>query len=134
MKYRLDAVHYIDDKELPIGFEIGDDTPVPYRHTHDVPDGRGGVFKAGTPIVPSRSMTPLDDEAKKLFRQTFGTDAPERDFSKAIPIQGTGSEAKAPVPGPRPGVDNLYKKPLVDETDQKTSAEAAKPLGSKSDK
>ena len=121
MQYRLDAQHYIDDMLLEPGTVIGDDSgSIAYRYVQDTDDGRGGVAKKGSSRPPSRQMTPLDDEAKKLYADYFGTTAPERDPTKAIPVQGTGSEAKVLPPGaPRPGLDNQYKAPLVNEPDTK---------------
>ena len=88
---------------------------------------RVATSKAGSPMPPSRSMIPLDDEAKKAFHDAFGGVPPERDFTKQIPIQGTGSEAKAPGPGfQRPGLDAQYTKPLVDESETKPKIDPIK--------
>lgn len=136
MQYRLDGDHYIDDMLIPAGTVIGDDSGhISYRYTHDVPDGQGGYFKAGSPRPPGRQMVPLDAEAKELFFKAFGGVPPERDPTKAIPIQGTGDKTKALPPGaPRPGTDNQYKKPLVGpegtnlfEGDNKAKMEAKAP-------
>lgn len=114
MKYRLDADHYIDDKLIPAGTVIGDETEIPYRFVSDVPDGKGGISKAGDPKPPSRSMIPVDGEAKQLFEKEFGQTAPERDPTKAIPLQGTGDKTKVPgVAASRTGTDEQYKKPLI---------------------
>lgn len=91
MKYRLDSPHYIDDRLLDEGYEIGDGTAVPFR------DDKG----AARP--PSRMMIPLDEEAKALYRKQFKDLPPIRDPLEAIPVLGTFSEAKAPggtVKGP----------------------------------
>jgi hypothetical protein len=85
MKFRLDAQHYINDRLLEPGHIIGDETDMPM------------VLPNGEPIKPSVNMTPLDDEAWSLFRDTFpGVRRPERDPTKAIPLRGTGDSAKAP--------------------------------------
>lgn len=85
MKFRLDAQHYINDRLLEPGHIIGDETDVPM------------VLANGEPMKPSVNMTPLDDEAWNLFRETFpGTRPPDRDPTKAIPLRGTGDQAKAP--------------------------------------
>lgn len=125
MQYRLDGDHYIDDMLIPAGTVIGDDSgSVAYRFIADTPDGEGGYHKKGDPKPPSRSMIPLDDEAKHLFHKKFGGVPPERDYAKAIPLQGTGDKTKVPAPGaPRPGIDAQYKKPLVDEPDLKKPAD-----------
>lgn len=90
MRYRLDSQHYIDDKLLEEGTEIGDGTPFPWR------------FEDGTARPPSRSMVPLDDEAKRLFKEHFKTEGPvERDPTKAIPVQGKPMEPSKPASLPR---------------------------------
>ena len=90
MKFRLDAQHYMNDRLLEVGHIIGDETDV------GLPDG----------WVPSRQMTPLDDEAKAFFSRTFpGATYPERDPTKAIPLRGTGDSARAPPLVPPKPVD-----------------------------
>lgn len=85
MRFRLDAQHYINDRLLEPGHIIGDGTDVPF------------VDAKGRQMQPSVSMTPLDDEAWDVFKQRFpGTQMPERDPTKAIPLQGTGDKVKAP--------------------------------------
>lgn len=84
MKYRLDAQHYYLDMLLEPGTEVGDGTSFPWRD------------KTGHPLDPSVSMTPLDEEAKRAVKAKFGTGLPERDPTKAIPLQGTGSAVKVP--------------------------------------
>lgn len=56
MKYRLTAVHSIQDALLPAGTEIGDGTPYPFREL-----GLDG--KTWVPRLPSMFMEPLDQEA-----------------------------------------------------------------------
>jgi hypothetical protein len=101
MKFRLDEQHYINDRLLEPGHIIGDQTDVPM------------VLANGDPMKPSRSMTPLDDEAWGLFNETFpGTRRPERDPTKAIPIRGSGDTAKqAPLVNLKPGPDGLIPQP-----------------------
>lgn len=86
MLFRLDAQHYINDRLLEPGHKIGDNTDVAM------------VLPNGELMKPSVNMTPLDDEAWKLFQETFpGTRRPERDPTKAIPLRGSGDSAKAPA-------------------------------------
>ncbi len=86
MKFRLDSKHYINDRLLEPGHIIGDETDVPM------------VLPNGDPIKPSVNMTPLDDEAWALYKETFpGARLPERDPTKAIPLRGTGDAAKSPA-------------------------------------
>jgi hypothetical protein len=83
MRFRLDTQHYLNDRLLEPGHIIGDGTDMPM------------VLPNGQPMKPSVNMTPLDDDAWKLFNETFpGTHRPERDPTKAIPIRGTGDSAK----------------------------------------
>lgn len=91
MKYRLDTQHYHQDKLLEPGTEVGDDTDFPWRDAK------------GHPLPPSLQMTPLDDEAKRLYRDWHESDEPQRDPTHAIPIQGTGDSVRSP-PAVRPGV------------------------------
>ncbi len=86
MKFRLDTQHYINDRLIEPGHVIGDETDIPM------------VLPNGEPMKPSVNMTPLDEEAWKLFQDTFpGTRRPERDPTKAIPLRGTGDTAKSPA-------------------------------------
>ncbi len=85
MKFRLDTQHYINDRLLEPGHIIGDETDVPF------------VNADGSPMKPSVNMTPVDDEARSLFRDTFpGSRLPDRDPTAKIPLRGTGDSAKAP--------------------------------------
>lgn len=86
MKFRLDAQHAMFDRLLEPGTVIGDEeTGFPMVHSN------------GEPMKPSVYMTPLDDEARDLFKETFpGARMPERDPTKAIPLRGTGDVAKSP--------------------------------------
>ncbi len=92
MKFRLDTHHYRDDKLIEPGTVVGDDCEIAWRDAK------------GHPYPPSRGMTPLDEEAKRMMKETFDTDAPDRDPTKPIPMQGTGDKVKVQAPGvPRPG-------------------------------
>lgn len=85
MQFRLDTQHYINDRLLEAGTIIGDDT------------GIAMVLPNGDQMKPLVNMTPLDDEARKLFSETFpGARLPERDPTKAIPLRGSGDTAKQP--------------------------------------
>lgn len=102
MKYRLDSDHYINNMLLPAGTLVGDDTPYPYRHEKNTPSkdkaGRPIVLLAGSPLPPSLNMSPMDGESEQLYRAHFGEDAPPRDPTASIPLQGTGDKVKAPGP------------------------------------
>jgi len=88
MKYRLDAQHYINDRLLEPGHVIGEGTDVPF------------VDRKGNPIRPSRSMTPLDAEARSHFEKAFpGTDLPEADALKAIPLHDNQGPVDTGGPG-----------------------------------
>lgn len=97
MRYRLETDHYVDDRILEAGSEVGDgDNAVhPWRYTKAIPKQH---VKQGDSMPPSAGMIPLDDAAKKAYKEWFGEEAPWRDPTEAIPIQGTGSAAKAPAP------------------------------------
>lgn len=86
MKFRLDTQHYINDRLLEPGHIIGDETDVPM------------ILPNGDPLKPSVNMTPLDEDALKVFKDTFpGVRSPNRDPLKAIPLRGTGDSAKSPA-------------------------------------
>ena len=100
MRFLLDQPHYVDDKILDAGLEIGDGE----NAVHDwryLADNKVANIKAGTLRPLSVNMTPLDDEARAKLREFFGTEAPEKDPTKAIPLQGTGSQAKVPPLAPK---------------------------------
>jgi len=100
MKWRLDGPHHIDEQVLPTGTVIGDDTPWPYRAPKDDPKIKR---KKGDPLPPSNAMTPLDDDARKLFKITYGDDAPDSDPLKSIPLTGAPNAPKiAPFKEPQP--------------------------------
>lgn len=84
MKWRLDEPHYDNDSMMTLdtGTEVGDGCANNWRY----PDASANKALAGKPRPPSRSMTPLDDEAKKVWHQEFGGEAPERDPTRAVPI------------------------------------------------
>lgn len=115
MKYRLDEKHYVDDMLLEAGTEVGDDTGYPWRYERDTmtkdKEGKPYLIKAGQPRPPSVSMTPLDDEAKNLFERHFGTQAPERDPTKPIPVMGNVKQEGMAQP-----------RPTAQQTQQRTAA------------
>lgn len=96
MKWRLDEDHYDNDAmvSLPAGTEVGDGCANEWRY----PASSANKALAGKPRPPSRNMTPLDAEAKKVWNEAFGEgERPERDPTKAIPI--TPVEAKRDTAG-----------------------------------
>jgi hypothetical protein len=109
MKWRLDAPHYINDMYLESGTEIGDDTGIPFRFERDSntvrPDGKRVVVKKGERMLPSIAMTPLDDEAKKVYQERYGEVPPDVDPTQRIPIMGNVQSSeniqpgKSPIPG-----------------------------------
>lgn len=96
MRYRLDEAHYDEFVELPAGTEVGDGTEISWKY----PTTCANVALRGKYKPPSRSMTPIDDEAKKAFANYFNEEAPERDPTKAIPIHGTDPNAGGTAAGP----------------------------------
>lgn len=104
MRFRLDEKHYIDDQLLEPMTEIGDDTPWPFRYLRDtkIRDERGAmiVAKSGQAMVPSRAMTPLDDEAKRMFEKTFGEEKPNYDPTAPIPVMGNVKQTGGQQPNP----------------------------------
>lgn len=104
MQYRLEEEHQAYEQVLPAGTIVGDGTPFPWRYETDVRanfEGKGAA-KAGDPMPPSRAMTPLDDEAHRLFQKHFNNEAPPpRDPTASIPLQGTGDKTLVkPSPAP----------------------------------
>lgn len=101
MRLLLDEPHYVDDMLFERGTIVGDGEGAAHdwRYKDDVK--QIGV-KAGERRPLSRAMTPLDDEARTALKAAFGTEKPEADPTKAIPIQGTTKDpglvnAKAPA-------------------------------------
>jgi hypothetical protein len=78
MKYRLDESHYDEYAELPAGTEVGDGTAVSWKY----PETIDNVTLRGKYKPPSKSMTPLDDEAKKAYAEHFKIEAPVKDPEK----------------------------------------------------
>lgn len=104
MQYRLECDHYDSDRVIPQGTIVGDGTDFPWRYLESAPerfDSLSGrtypAILAGEAKAPSREMTPLDDEAKKLFMKHFSMGAPPRDPTAKIPLQGTGNVGLTPV-------------------------------------
>lgn len=85
MKWRLDEQHYDSDamKVLEVGTVVGDGCENLWRY----PEAAADKSLRGKPRPPSRSMTPLDDEAKKAWAEKFGdAEPPAHDPTKPIPI------------------------------------------------
>jgi hypothetical protein len=99
MRWQLLEPHHIDEQVLPVGTIIGDDTQWPFRATKE--DRRIGR-KVGDALPPSRAMTPADDEARKVFNDTFGGEIPETDPTKSIPLTGAENAPRVPGVGSRP--------------------------------
>jgi len=96
MRYRLDAQHYIHDRLLEPGHIIGDGTDVPFTD------------RRGQPMRPSRSMTPLDGDAKAAFQKAFpGAELPNADALAAIPIHEHDGRVIQPHGGVVETVDNV---------------------------
>ncbi len=99
MKWQLLEPHHIDEQVLNPGTIIGDETQWPYRATKE--DRKIGR-KVGDALPPSRAMTPMDDEARKVFYEKFGGEIPETDPTKSIPLTGAEGSPKVAGPGQRP--------------------------------
>lgn len=112
MRWQLLEPHHIDEQVLPAGTVIGDDTQWPFRATYNEKKNKfgGGVDrKIGDPLPPSRAMTPMDDEARKVYEDVFGGEIPESDPTRAIPLTGApgaptvrGAGSTPPKPTPQP--------------------------------
>jgi len=90
MKFKLLSPHYIDDRLLPEGAEIGDGCAVQFRDAK------------GEPLSPTSEMEPIDDEAKRLFskyeeKKLMRSIAP----GKPEPLYPKLPDPKAPVMGPK---------------------------------
>lgn len=82
MRYRLDEDHYDEFVQLPAGTEVGDGCEVTWKYPNNVENAAlRGKYKP-----PSKSMTPLDDEARAAYEKHFNQDSPERDPSKKASI------------------------------------------------
>ena len=104
MKYRLNAQHYADDRLLEPGAIVGDgDEAVhPWRYPADIQTDVQNI-KAGQAMPPSKEMTPLDDEAKKLYGEAFPQSKPKHiEGAKPTAIQGTGNVGVQKPTPPRP--------------------------------
>ena len=116
MKWRLEVPHYIDEQVLPPGTLVGDDTEHPYAFTQD--DAKLGR-KVGEPMPPSTGMTPMDEEARAVYRKKFGDSIPERDPLKSIPLTGAqGAPLVKPATSTRPGImpESRQSEPAVPKT------------------
>lgn len=99
MRYRLNETHYDEMAELPAGTEVGDGTGVTWKY----PETIDNVALRGKYKPPARSMTPLDDEAKKAYAEYFKTDAPNPDPDKKPTVFSSDPSASgtaAPSTGP----------------------------------
>lgn len=99
MKWQLLEAHHIDEQVLPAGTVIGDDTQWPFRSTYNDPKiGR----KIGDALPPSHAMTPMDDEARKVYDQVFGGEVPNSDPTRSIPLTGAPDAPRVAGPGSKP--------------------------------
>lgn len=95
--------HHIDEQVLEAGTIIGDDTQWPYRAPKDDPKIKR---KKGDALPPSHSMSPVDEEARKVYRALFGDDAPNSDPLASIPLTGAPGAPKIAGPAaPQPKVN-----------------------------
>lgn len=99
MKWQLLEPHYIDETVLPAGTIVGDDTPHPFRSTYN---DKKIDRKIGDHLPPSRAMTPMDEEARRAFEETFGEEVPDIDPLKSIPLTGAEGAPRVPGVGSRP--------------------------------
>jgi hypothetical protein len=103
MKVMLEEPHYVDDVLLDKGVVVGDGENVAHDWRYKTDVKHLGI-KAGERRPLSHAMSPLDDEAKAALKKAFGTEKPEADPTKAIPIQGTT---------PDPGLAHAKAPPLL---------------------
>lgn len=132
MRWQLLEPHHIDEQVLPAGTVIGDDTQWPYRSTYNEKKNKygGGVDrKIGDALPPSRAMTPMDDDARKVFEDVFGGEIPDTDPTKSIPL--TGAPGAPTVRGAGQSIPKETPKPVnpapKDEA-PKTGMAASPPL------
>lgn len=132
MKWQLLEPHHIDEQVLPPGTIIGDDTQWPFRSTYNDPKiGR----KIGDALPPSTAMTPMDDEARKVYDERFGGAVPNTDPTKSIPLTGAPDAPRVPGPGqkvPPPAPQSVNPAPKDDSP--KTGMAAPNPPGHDSSK
>lgn len=103
MKWRLDMPHQIDEQVLEAGTIIGDDTQWPFRALKDDSKIKR---KKGDALPPSHAMSPVDDEARKVYKAKFGDDAPNSDPLASIPLTGApGAPKIAGTASPQPKVN-----------------------------
>lgn len=94
MKFVLDAEHFLwNDELVPAGTEIGDDTGYP------IPDG----------WAPSAAMTPLDDEAKALIKETAKHKQNWGRPEEGLPLKLTGDQH----PFEAPTTINRTNQPII---------------------
>jgi hypothetical protein len=152
MRYRLDEDHYDSDSMqlLPTGTEVGDGCPNLWRYPETSPN----KSLAGKPRPPSRAMTPLDDEARREYKEKFEGEAPDRDPTKAVPLTGVPRDGQGHVKAAPPGQSNPAPKnptekqplgvnvlkddslakedPALNKTPEQHSPATSKPAGVKS--
>jgi len=123
MKWRLDEAHYDSDamQTLETGTIVGDGCANEWRY----PETAADKTLRGKPRPPSRSMTPLDDEAKVAWEDKFGDKdpPPPHDPTKPIPITTAARDAQGnikaaqPRPPGQPTGENVTKDPSVAKED-----------------
>lgn len=96
MRWQLLEPHHIDEQVLPAGTVIGDDTQWPFRSTYN---DKKINRKIGDALPPSRAMTPMDDEARKVFGEVFQGEIPDPDPTRSIPLTGAPDSPKVRGPG-----------------------------------
>lgn len=99
MRWQLLEPHHIDEQVLPAGTIIGDGTQWPFRSTYN---DKKIDRKIGDPLPPSRAMTPMDDEARKVFDEVFEGEVPDPDPTRSIPLTGAPDSPKVAGPGSKP--------------------------------
>lgn len=130
MKWQLLEPHHIDEQVLPAGTVIGDDTQWPYRATYNEKKNKfgGGVDrKIGDPLPPSRAMTPMDDEARKVYDDVFGGEIPNPDPTRSIPLTGAPDSPKVAGPGSKPPPASPQPVNSAPKDDAPKTGMAAKP-------
>jgi len=103
MRFRLLAVHYIDDRLLEPGTEVGDGTSVPFRY----PDGKMRL--------PSTEMEGVDEEGRAAVAAVQSRSFPLfTDLNATLPL-----DPNANVSDPMPGDPTAV---VVDPTDAEQMA------------
>jgi hypothetical protein len=145
MQYRLDTAHHIDEQVLDAGTVIGDDTRWPFRSLRDERKpfknklGKEFTVKRGDPLPPSSNMTPLDDEARRLWSEYWGDDKEpgfNADPTQSIPLTGAPGAPKVqgpavhnPAARPQPAAPNPKPEEAPKTGINSQASPPAKPLG-----